>query len=123
MEQRDRVQLFYKNVFQLHILYVNHFLQHFTDPSSVYDFGKIENYALKFGAMDLTKQQFAAQVKNYQNLDKDLIDLDMIDDDNLKTDRELYTDQTKDKLQLDVAQNQELVMAQNLLEKQLDSIN
>ena len=49
--------------------------------------------------------------------------MDMMDDENLKTDRELYTDQTKDKLQLYVAQNQELLMAQNLLEKQLDSIN
>ena len=49
--------------------------------------------------------------------------MELMDEEYMKTDRELYTDQTKDKLQQHVSQNQELVMAQNLLEKQLDSIN
>jgi hypothetical protein len=60
------------------------------DPDSVYDFHKVASFHIRFGGQDLTKQQFAAQVKNYQTLDKDLVDFDAIEEgEMLATDRNL----------------------------------
>lgn len=101
---------------QIQNMYVLHFLQNFVKPGAIYDFTNLENYVAKFGGNDLTKAQFAQQVKNFLNLDKDLVDIDF--DDLISPAIVEHQDYLKNP---DI--DQELSMATALLELQLDLLN